>query len=327
MLRAKNKIGEESSLGSDTALVPAAISDAGCERELNEDRYAVIESPSGLAWLVCDGMGGVSGGELAAQLAIDSIRRDLENLAVRSPADAIRSAISEANRIIVLRRQNPAFAQMGTTIVATIFVAPQVILASAGDSRIYLISENSIKQMTVDHTYVQELVDRGQIKQEEALSHPDAHVLTRCIGAEPRLNIDLKTLWIWPCQEGEKGDTLLLCTDGLYSQVNEAEMVQIISQQEPQQACASLVEKAKQRGGFDNITLAIIPMGGMLKDQPPPGFKESHLMRRRQEQLDKKNAEAEKPGNVLKDLVILITLGVLAVIVAGLIFFLMLGSK
>src|SRR3954469_10788979 len=106
---------EKNGISEGDALVPAAVTDTGCERELNEDRYAVIECPSGMAWLVCDGMGGVSGGELAAQIAIDAIRRDLLNYPPRDPEVALRSAVNESNRVIVLRRQNQAFSQMGTT--------------------------------------------------------------------------------------------------------------------------------------------------------------------------------------------------------------------
>lgn len=182
--------------GSENPNIPAAITDTGCERELNEDRYAVIESPSGLAWLVCDGMGGQTGGELAAQLAIDAIRRDLENLPARPPEIALRSAILEANRIIVLRRQNQAFARMGTTIVAALFNGIEVAIGHVGDSRAYLVRDGAIQPLTTDHTYVQQLVDAGEIRSDQALSHPQAHILTGCIGAEPGLEVTMRRFWI-----------------------------------------------------------------------------------------------------------------------------------
>ncbi|MBN8548664.1 MAG: serine/threonine-protein phosphatase [Deltaproteobacteria bacterium] len=254
--------------------VPAAITDTGCERELNEDRYAVIESQSGLAWLVCDGMGGATGGELAAQLAIDAIRRDLENLPSRPPEVALRGAILEANRVIVLRRQNQAFSQMGTTIVGGLFSGSELVIGHVGDSRIYLIRDGAIQQLTTDHTYVQELVDKGQIKPEEALSHPQAHILTRAIGSEPGLEVEVQRYWIWETPPGEAMDYLLLCTDGLYSLVSEGEMANIVSQSTPQRACVKMVETAKSRGGFDNITLAIIPLNGQLRQEPPAGYEE-----------------------------------------------------
>ena len=236
--RSINEVGNETE-------VPAAITDTGCERQLNEDRYAVIESQSGLAWLVCDGMGGVTGGELAAQLAIDAIRRDLENLPARSPDVALKGAIFEANRIIVLRRQNRAFAGMGTTIVSAIFNGPEAVIASVGDSRAYLIRDGAIQQLTTDHTYVQELVDKGMIKPEDALSHPQAHILTRCIGAEPGIEVEVKKFWIWQVAEIEAKDYLLLCSDGLYSLIADGEIANIVANNSPQRACVKMVELAK----------------------------------------------------------------------------------
>ena len=257
---------------SDDTCVPAAITDTGCERTLNEDRYAVIESDSGLAWLVFDGMGGEAGGELAAQLALDAIRRDLESFPARPPEQAFKSAILQANRVIVLRRQNPAFAGMGTTVVGALFQRAEVVLGHVGDSRAYIVRDGAIQQVTIDHTYVQTLVDAGQIRPEEALSHPQAHVLTRAIGSEPGLEVSLQKFWIWQVSQEEPGDFLVLCTDGLYSLVSEGEIETAVSQHTPQTACANLVELAKSRGGFDNITLAVIPVPGQLRKEPPMGY-------------------------------------------------------
>lgn len=262
---------ERESIGDDP-LVPAAITDTGCERELNEDRYAVIESGSGLAWIVCDGMGGAMGGELAAQLAIDAIRRDLESAPSRPVDAALKGAILEANRVIVLRRQNPAFANMGTTVVGIIFNGPEVAIAHAGDSRAYLIRDSAIQQLTTDHTYVQDLVDKGKISAEDALSHPQAHVLTRCIGSEPGLEVDVDRLWVWEIPPSEPIDYILLCSDGLYSLVSDGEIANTVATNSPQRACVHLVELARSRGGYDNITVAIIPLGGQLKNEPPVGY-------------------------------------------------------
>ena len=296
--------------------IPAAISDTGCERDLNEDRYAVIDSRSGLAWLVCDGMGGAAGGELAAQLAIDAIRRDLENLPRRPPDVALRSAIQEANRVIVLRRQNQAFCQMGTTIVAAIFDGLEVVIGHVGDSRSYLIRDGAIQQLSIDHTYVQQLVDEGQIRADEALSHPQAHILTRCIGAEPALEIDMQRYWIWEVKNAEPKDYLLLCSDGLYSLMAEGELANIVSQETPQNACVKLVELAKSRGGYDNITLAIIPLGGQMRQDPPPGYVERQTARpRRKVDFEQDGA----PRNLWKFGLMVAMLSVLAALVTVLV--------
>jgi serine/threonine protein phosphatase PrpC len=269
-------------------VVPAAITDTGCERDLNEDRYAVIESRTGLAWLVCDGMGGMTGGELAAQLAIDAIRRDLENIASRTPEAALKGAILEANRIIVLRRQNPSFQGMGTTIVSALFYGPEVIVANVGDSRAYLVRDGAIQQLTVDHTFVQNLVDQGKIRADEALNHPQAHVLTRCLGAEPGLIVDTKKYWIWESETAAPVDYLVLVSDGLYSHLSDGEIATIVSENSPQRACVLLVELAKARGGFDNITVAVLPLGGQLRQEPPPGYSPEGVMRAAKREEDKK---------------------------------------
>lgn len=249
--------------------IPAAITDIGCEREINEDRYAVLDCNAGRVWIVCDGMGGTLGGELAAQLAIDAMRRDLHSHNFEDATEALTSAIEEANRVIVLRRQNPAFASMGTTAVALLIQHNEIVIGHAGDSRAYLVRDRAVQQLTVDHTYVQDLVDRGIIGQDEALSHPQAHVLTRCLGAEPRLDLEMQNYWIWPCADGETEDRLVLCTDGLYSLVSDNEIAEYVSKYSPQEACAQLTEAAKTRGGYDNITVAILPLGGQLREEAP----------------------------------------------------------
>ncbi|HMO02356.1 MAG TPA: protein phosphatase 2C domain-containing protein [Oligoflexia bacterium] len=250
--------------------LPAAITDTGVERQLNEDRYGVITSPAGTAWLVCDGMGGVSGGELAAQLALDAIRRELENSPARPCDVALASSIREANRVIVLRRQNKLFSGMGTTVSAVMFNGSQLAIASVGDSRIYLVRDGAIQQLSVDHTYVQELVDQGKIKAEDALAHPQAHVLTKCLGSEVALDVDVKKYWIWPADQSGVTDFIVLCTDGLYSLVTEGEIANCVSALAPAEACSKLVELSRARGGFDNITIAIVPVGGVIRNDPLP---------------------------------------------------------
>lgn len=247
--------------------VPAAITDIGCEREINEDRYAVIDSPAGRAWVVCDGMGGTLGGELAAQLAIDAVRRALESKDFENGEEALCFAIDEANRVIVLRRQNPAFSAMGTTVVAALIQGDEVVISHAGDSRAYLVRGGELQQLTTDHTYVQDLVDKGAIDLKEALSHPQSHVLTRCLGAEPHINVECQKYWIWDVSDSDLADYLVICSDGLYGLVSEKEIAGYISNLSPQESCVQLVELAKSRGGYDNITLAVVPLGGQLKEE------------------------------------------------------------
>ena len=251
--------------------VPAALTDRGCARELNEDRYAAIDSPTGVAWVVCDGMGGVQGGDLAAQLAVEAIKSSLEAGTYESLENALVTSIEEANRKIVLRRQNPAFVNMGTTIVSVIFSEREYFFAHAGDSRAYLIRGKEIQQLTTDHSYVQQLVEEGKITSEEALSHPQAHVLTRCVGADPNLKLDVKRLWRWNSEKGS--DVILLCSDGLYSLISDSELVEHVGKYSPHECCVKLTELAKSRGGFDNITVAVLPVDGQLLERKPDDHK------------------------------------------------------
>lgn len=264
--------GLNSSSSAEQMFVPAAITDPGCDREFNEDRYAAIESASGLVWLVCDGMGGVKGGELAAQLAIDAMKRSLENSLPAKASEALRDAVQEANRVIVLRRQNQAFAQMGTTLTAAMFYDREVVISNVGDSRAYVVGHDRIQQLTDDDTFVHELVKKGHITLEEAMSHPQAHVLTKAIGSDPALVATTQNYWIWDVERPVDQDYLVLVTDGLYSLVSDEEISQTVISYPPQMACTHLVELAKQRGGFDNITATIVPLVGRLHSRAPEGY-------------------------------------------------------
>lgn len=249
-----------------------SMTDVGCERELNEDRFETVSAGRAITWIVCDGMGGVAGGEFAAQLAIDAMTRTLQQSSLGDQnVDALEAAFREANRVILLRRKNPEFSGMGTTAVAARFDGREVVVSSVGDSRAYLVREGVVQQLTVDDTYVQSLVDEGKLMAEDALSHPDAHVLTRCLGSEPSASARSERLWLWPSDDGVASDSMVLCTDGLYSLIPDAELGEIVSDLPPREACERLVSLARERGGYDNITLSIIPFPGVLRPaQPTP---------------------------------------------------------
>lgn len=247
-----------------------SVSDVGCERTLNEDRCETVQEESAITWIVCDGMGGAAGGEFAAQLAVDAMARSLQQSSPDEPnVDALGSAFREANRIILLRRKNPEFSGMGTTAVAMRFDGKEAVFASIGDSRAYLVRDGAVQQLTVDDTYVQTLVDEGKLMAEDALSHPEAHVLTRCLGSEPSPNVHSERLWLWPAEMGSENDVVILCTDGLYSLVPDIEIGSVVSSLPAEEACHRLVELARQRGGYDNITVAVIPVPGTLRPAQP----------------------------------------------------------
>jgi protein phosphatase len=252
-------------------------------------------------------MGGAAGGEFAAQLALDAITRYLQaEHPEESNADVLLSAFREANRIIVLRRHNPDFAGMGTTAVALRFDGKEAVINTIGDTRAYLIRDGAVQQLTVDHTFVQTLVDDGKLAPEDALNHPEAHVLTRCLGSEPNAQIETHRLWLWPPESEDDGDIVLLCSDGLYSLVPDIELGHIASTMPPDEACARLVELARERGGYDNITVSIIPFKGLLKTSPPEASKGG-----RARQKTPREPSAPKAG-IMRHLISLTLMSVLA---------------
>lgn len=266
-------------------LVPAASSDIGLERNVNEDRFDIVESSTGTLWLVLDGMGGVAGGEFAAQLGIDAAHRYVEQHPSEDVEAMLAGVVEEANRVIVLRRQNKTYASMGTTVVGALLGEFSVAVAHVGDSRAYSVRDGEIEQLTVDHTYVQELVERQEIRREDALTHPQSHILTQCLGLSSTLRVEPQRYWIWPLEDGESSDVLVLCTDGLYSLVSDHEIATFVSTMVPQQACDELIKLANARGGFDNITVAIIPVCGTLRAEVPPGFDRHTAKKERQERV------------------------------------------
>lgn len=266
-------------------LVPAALTDIGMERSVNEDRFDIIDSPSGSLWLVLDGMGGVAGGEFAAQLGIDAARRYIEEHGTEDVGVALAGVVEEANRVVVLRRQNQAYASMGTTIVGILMNEFSLALAHVGDSRAYVVRDGEAEQLTVDHTYVQELVERQEICQEDALTHPQSHILTKCLGLSNTLRVEPQRYWIWPTEEGAASDVIVLCSDGLYSLVTDQEIALIVSTMSPHHACEELIKAANTRGGYDNITVAVVPVCGHLRDEVPPTFERHIAKKERQERM------------------------------------------
>lgn len=290
----------------------ASVSDVGLEREVNEDRVSVIESRSGTAWALLDGMGGVAGGEFAAQLALDAMKRFIESHECADPGLVLQGAIDEGNRAVVLRRQNQKFLSMGTTVVATMIDGIEIVISHVGDSRAYCVHDGRITQLTVDDTVVQRMVDAGEIKKEEALSHPDAHLLTHCLGTKVELPIPVQRLWRLPVFAGQDSDTLLLCSDGLYGLVSDAEIASMVTVLPPEEASQKLVELANSRGGFDNISVMIIPIDGVVSREPPADWEKVMKARARQ-----RGAANRPPWSLVLHMACIAMLSVLSACVAA----------
>jgi len=232
----------------------AARTDVGRKRRGNEDCYAVAED-LGL-YLVADGMGGHTAGQVASEIASQAAVGALRTLvdASASLTDKLRFAVTAANReILDTAQRKPELAGMGTTLVALLAESDRVALAHVGDSRAYLIRGGRIRQLTDDHSLVAELVRRREITETAARGHPHRHVLTRALGVRRSVEPDLAEL------TPEAGDIFVLCSDGLTGHVRDAEIAEVASgADDPAAACAELVDLANDRGGDDNITVLVL---------------------------------------------------------------------
>ncbi|MBU1317995.1 MAG: Stp1/IreP family PP2C-type Ser/Thr phosphatase [candidate division Zixibacteria bacterium] len=256
--------------------------DVGRQREINEDRYGLVESRN-LA-VVCDGMGGHAAGEVASQCAVDTISAlylDMElppgseaafDLPVEFSEEGRRlvSAIRIANtRIYEKSDANPTLAGMGTTIVAVVFHDNRMSICHVGDSRAYRFRNGVLKQLTNDHSLVGELVASKQISPEEARDFPNKNVITRALGVRERVKIDLREEGIAP------GDIFLLCSDGLTGCLPDTEILGIISaaSEDLHKIANDLIDGANNGGGDDNITCALVRVdSARAADESDPGL-------------------------------------------------------
>jgi serine/threonine protein phosphatase PrpC len=245
----------------------ANLSDAGCARDNNEDYFCYYEPDADAAFLrtgrlalVADGMGGARAGQVASRLAGDTIRDVYTASVAPNPLDRLIDAFSAAHQTVADQASgNPAWQGMGTTCTAVVIRDGYAYFAHVGDSRLYLIRGSTVLCLTRDHTAVNRLIEQGVITPEEAVDHPQQHVLTAALGAGPDVHADLSQAPI-PL---EPGDVLLLCTDGLWNLVGDQELSDITATRSLDKACQNLVETAKRRGGPDNITLQLLRYTGL----------------------------------------------------------------
>jgi serine/threonine protein phosphatase PrpC len=238
-----------------------ASSDVGRMREGNEDSFLA----SGSLAAVADGMGGHLAGEVASAAATEELRSLQDGEAwrgERSPGDALKSAVMEANRRIrEMAAGDKSLEGMGTTITALLSDGDVVHLAHVGDSRAYLLRKGELSQLTEDHTLVQELVKQGKLRPEDAKRHPQGSIITRALGVDPEVQVDTATFKI------VSGDRLLLCTDGLTGVVDQTTIRNVLLRvRDPQQASEKLVALANEQGGPDNITVVVLDAGGAWAD-------------------------------------------------------------
>ncbi len=244
------------------------LTDVGLLRENNED-YFVIKEQEDL-FVVADGMGGAQGGEVASELAVESVINNLgdkmtgDEEAGKNFADMIKEAIQDANDTVIQKASaDTGLRGMGATIVLALFEQPDVLhIANVGDARGYLFRDESLSQLTKDHSAVGELVRSGKLSAEEARVHRLRNIVTQAIGIDLVMRPHQETINL------KDGDIIVLCSDGLWDMLPDEEIGRLISQEkDPGKLCRSLVDSANQADGEDNITVIVISVAEVEKDK------------------------------------------------------------
>ena len=235
----------------------AARTDVGRRRRANEDCYAIAAELG--YFVVADGMGGHAAGEIASSLAVRCATEGVALMPPSSPIevarDRLRRAIADANQVILIEGQtHPERSGMGTTTTALLLSDEGWwLVAHVGDSRAYLVRDGEAMQITEDHTYVQELVNQGRLSDEEARLHPRSSLLTRALGTNPHVHIDLFEGTARP------GDRFVLASDGLMSMLPEPRIRELLTgASSPDELVAALIASANEAGGYDNVTAIVV---------------------------------------------------------------------
>ena len=240
---ARSAVSSMSSFGSRT--------DVGYVRETNEDSLLVAPP----LYVVCDGMGGHEAGEIASEIAVSTISSNAPSIA---SASGLGRAVEQAN-LQIIRAANDGYGRpgMGTTCTAAMLEGEDLVIAQVGDSRAYLLHDGELQQLTRDHSVVADLVEAGEITKEEARTHQWRSYITRALGLEPNTKPDLYEI------EVAESDRLMLCSDGLYSVVEDSTIQRIMREVPDPQRCAdALVDAALKGGGIDNVTVVVVNIAG-----------------------------------------------------------------
>ena len=249
-------------------LVFAARTDVGMIRSGNEDNFAVDANGARGVFIVADGMGGHAAGEVASEMAVQIVIRELKKVSDSAAVSdgtaskALAESLKLANRAIHDRTITEVDKQgMGTTASVLVLADSRYVIGQVGDSRVYLLRNGALSQLTKDHSYVQEQVDLGNLTPEQARYHPYSNVITRCVGASPEVEPDLYH------GEAKTGDIFLIASDGLTGMVDDRRLAQLLmSRAEPDRKVQSLIAEANGRGGLDNITAIVV----QVEEAEPP---------------------------------------------------------
>ena len=231
--------------------------DIGNTRKLNQDYIYTTQDKIGNLtnlFIVADGMGGHAAGDYASRTAVETIVKYIENSFEKNSLKLLTKAVETANNEVYTEDLlNRRLEGMGTTIVAATFVGRYLQAINVGDSRLYIIRDKEIRQVSVDHSLVEEMIKSGGIAREQARNHPDKNIITRAVGVKSTVEPDTYT------EELKNGDYVLLCSDGLTNMVPDEEIAEIIVKEEKvDEAVKKLIEKANENGGRDNISAMLV---------------------------------------------------------------------
>lgn len=236
------------------------LTDPGCVRTMNQDAYITEQlDRNTLLCVICDGMGGAKSGNVASSLALEVFTQELKNSYHGDVhGDKLKSVLENAVKLANFTvydqsRQFEEFSGMGTTLAAALIRGREVTVVNVGDSRVYRINQDGITQITHDHSLVQLMVDRNEMTPEQAKNYPGKNLITRAIGTENTVTCDIFV------QKLEKGEHLLLCTDGLSNLLADQEILfEVVHGLDKTQCCQRLLDIAKKRGAPDNVTSILV---------------------------------------------------------------------
>jgi len=228
-----------------------ALSDKGKVRKHNED--SMLARPEIGLWVVADGMGGHSAGDVASQMIVTSLKEMQMSVNLKDCVNDIEDRLLAVNKQLVQKaQQTDNKTTIGSTVVIMLAYRKYCIYMWAGDSRLYRVRDRQLRQMSTDHSQVELYVEKGLISREEALSHPHGNMITRAVGASEELFLDMDI------QELAKKDRYLLCSDGLTKHISDLEIQNILNEGTPEKSCRTLIDLTLERGAVDNVTVIVV---------------------------------------------------------------------
>jgi protein phosphatase len=239
---------------TETLLTWCGLTDTGLVRDHNEDYFSCKTLKESTLFIVADGMGGHDSGEVASRLAVETACKEVQDGAKGDydPQKLLEQAVQRAN-VEVIREGVSKGSNMGTTLTLALMTQDRAYIASVGDSRTYWIENGSIRQITEDHSLVAKLVSAGKLTREESRNHPKANLLYRTIGSDENVKVDTFKVDL------KRGDSLLLCTDGLWGEVTDEDIHRVCAtEKDLKAACTRLIQVANENGGKDNITAVVV---------------------------------------------------------------------